>query len=245
MLIGNDLVDFRTRDAHGKARDGRFVARVFTPGEAARIESSPRADRTLWMLWTGKEAAFKIARKLQPSVPFAHSAYEVIPAVDDVVPATNARALISPAANRINGSVRLHGVQGLDNATFPVEWEVTEAFVHCVAIDASVAHRQVRTKVGSHEELEGGSPGYAPSARELASVNSTESRAVRRLARSLAREAGLGDIEIVREAAGKTFGPPRLYSVGEAEPLEGWDISLSHDGGLAAAALITPATPRR
>lgn len=236
-VIGNDLVDLRARDAAGKARDARFVARVFTPGEAARIESSPRPDRTLWLLWSGKEAAFKIAKKLRPGVPFAHSRYEVLPESEE-------RALAVHGAEHLRGCVRLRGVPGLEDVCYPVEWEVTESFVHCIAVEAGGDSRAVWRKIASHEEIGLESGESAPSDRELASARTAESHSVRRLARALAREGGLGDVEIVREPAGTSFGPPRLYRVGGHEPLEGWDLSLSHDGELAAAAITGPARLR-
>ena len=228
MPIGNDLIDLRTRDAVGKARDGRFVGRVFAPDEAVCIASSTHPDHTLWMLWAAKEAAFKVARKLQPAVLFAHAAYEVVPAPG------------ATPTERPSGYVHLRGVPGLDGVRLPVVWELADSFIHCVAIEMGGASRSRWTAVASHEELELGTRPYDPSEREAASARTAESLAVRRLARSLAREAGLGDVEIVREPAGTAFGPPRLYRAGEVQPLDDWDLSLSHDGGLVAVALSGP-----
>jgi 4'-phosphopantetheinyl transferase EntD len=233
LPIGNDLIDLRTRDAVGKARDGRFVGRVFAPDEAARIASSTHPDRTLWMLWAAKEAAFKVARKLEPAVLFAHAAYEVAPTTDE-------RAHDAPPTESLNGYVYLRGVPELDGVCLPVVWELTDSFIHCVAIEMGGDSRSRWTAVASHEELELGARPYDPTEREAASARTAESLAVRRLARSLAREAGLGDVEIVRELAGTVFGPPRLYRAGEGQPLDDWDLSLSHDGGLVAAALSGP-----
>lgn len=230
MLIGNDLIDIRTREARGKASDGRFIARVFTQGEAACIESSSDPDHTLWILWAGKEAAYKIAKKLQPATIFAHAAYEVTPAAHE--PARDRQP-----TERFRGHVHIRGMQGLEGISFPVEWEVTASFVHCVAIESAADAPHVWSKVASHEELERASYPYEPSEREMVSVRSAESIAVRRLARELARESGLGDVEIVRERSGATFGPPRLFPAGGTAPLAGWDLSLSHDGYFAAAAL--------
>ena len=233
MPIGNDLIDLRIRDAVGKARDGRFVGRVFAPDEAARIASSTHPDRTLWMLWAAKEAAFKVARKLQPTVLFAHAAYEVVPTADE-------RAHAAPSTERPSGYVHLRGLPGLDGVCLPVVWELTDSFIHCVASGLGDESRSRWTAVASHEELELGTRPYDPSEREAASARTTESLAVRRLASFLASEAGLGEVEIVRELAGTVFGPPRLYRAGEGQPLDDWDLSLSHDGGLVAAALSGP-----
>lgn len=234
MRIGNDLVDLRARDAAGKARDTRFVARVFTAGEAARIDRSTHPDNTLWMLWAAKEAAYKVAKKLRPDAIFAHSAYEVVP---DPHPRAADVPVESP---RYGGQVRVHGLPGLDGVCLPVEWELTRSFVYCVAIEAGGDLRSVKTAVATREELDHASHLYEPTERERASVRSPQSLAVRRLARKLAVEAGLGEVEIVRERSGAAFGPPCLYPLGGTRPLSGWDITLSHDGELAAAALSGP-----
>ncbi|HUO86978.1 MAG TPA: hypothetical protein VM617_06275, partial [Thermoanaerobaculia bacterium] len=73
--------------------------------------------------------------------------------------------------------------------------------------------------------------------RTASCAATAESQAVRRLAKALAREAGLGPVEIVRERRGARLGPPRLYARAAAAPLAGWDLSLSHDGRFGAAAL--------
>ena len=222
-MIGNDLVDLRAREAAGKSRDARFVARVFTAREAELIASSPSSDAALWMLWAAKEAAYKVAKKLRPDVIFAHSRYEVI-----------------PDGAELTARSGLQGLDGLDGASFPVEWRLSPTFVHCVAMDAGGDFRSLRIAISARAELDRDAAAYDPTARERLSLlpaRSAESLAVRRLARTLAAEAGLGEVEIVRERTGSVFGPPRLYSRGNAAPLAGWDITLSHDGELAAVAL--------
>ena len=188
------------------------------------------------MLWAAKEAAYKVAKKLRADAIFAHSAYEVVP---DSSPHT-----IDPTgiSRRCGGQVRMHGLPGLDGLCFPVEWELTPSFVYCVAIEVGGDPRSVKTAIATREELDRVSSLYEPTERERASVRSPQSLAVRRLARKLAAEAGLGEVEVVRERDGTTFGPPRLYPAGGTHPLSGWDITLSHDGELAAAALSGLAT---
>ena len=233
-MIGNDLVDLRAREAAGKSRDARFVARVFTAREAELIASSPSPDAALWMLWAAKEAAYKVAKKLRPDVIFAHSRYEVIPDGAELTARSGASSVL------LAGRVRLQGLVGLDGASFPVEWRLSPTFVHCVAMDAGGDFRSLRIAISARAELDRDAAAYDPTARERLSLlpaRSAESLAVRRLARTLAAEAGLGEVEIVRERTGSVFGPPRLYSRGNAAPLAGWDITLSHDGELAAVAL--------
>ncbi len=235
-MIGNDLVDLCAREASGKSGDARFVRRVFTAREAELIAGAANPDRALWTLWAAKEAAYKVARKLRPDAIFAHSRYEVTVDWREL----QARAPASSPAPR--GEVRVRAIDGLDGARFPVEWRLSSSFVHCVALDARSDFHSLRIAI-SERDAPAALPGlYEPSERERASVTearSGESLAVRRLARALAAETGLGDVEIVRERNGAGFGPPRLYPRGGEAPISGWDITLSHDGAYAAAVLGT------
>lgn len=236
-MIGNDLVDLRAREAAGKSGDARFVKRVFTAREAELIGGSASPDTTLWMLWAAKEAAYKVARKLAPDVIFAHSRYEVIP--DEGALEAGDVGTSVPRSGR----VRLRELARLDGASFPVEWRLSPTFVHCIAMSAGADFHSLRVAISAREEIDRDTTVFEPTERERASLagreRPAESLAVRRLARALAAEAGLGDVEIVREPHGAAFGPPRLFPRGGAAPLDGWDITLSHDGELVAVVLGT------
>jgi 4'-phosphopantetheinyl transferase EntD len=233
-LIGNDLVDLRARESEGKSRDTRFVARVFTAREAELIAGSSSPDFALWMLWAAKEAAYKVAKKLRADAIFAHSRYEV--SVDS--PAESIEPDAEPA--RLSGHVLVHGIPGLELRRFPLAWTSSPSFIHCVAMDVEGDFHALKIAIAGHDDLDRLGADYHPTAREQASIpraRSAESLAVRRLARALALEAGLGEVEIVRERVGAELGPPLLFARVGALPLAGWDITLSHDGTLAAAAL--------
>lgn len=236
MRIGNDVVDLRLSHTRGKARDHRFVERVFTPREITHIARSADPDRALWICWAGKEAAFKIARQLDQRAIFAHAAYEVTPTM--CTPAGDT----PPSIQCAHGHVQLRGVRELDDVRFALQWVVTTDFVHCIAVDGGTEADPIWARVATLEELHRGSDPSTFSARERESARSVESRAVRHLARLLAHEIGIGTAEIVRAAAETAFAPPRLYRAGAAEPLHGWGVSLSHDGGFAAAALCRTAS---
>ncbi len=76
-MIGNDVVDLRDRDARPETLHPRFDARVFSPAERLALERSEDPDRQRWRLWSAKEAAYKLARKLDPSSTFSPSRFEV------------------------------------------------------------------------------------------------------------------------------------------------------------------------
>jgi 4'-phosphopantetheinyl transferase EntD len=233
-LIGNDLVDLRARESEGKSRDTRFVARVFTAREAELIAGSSSPDFALWMLWAAKEAAYKVAKKLRADAIFAHSRYEV------TIDPPGASVGPGGESTQLSGHVLVHDIPGLERRHFPLEWTSSASFIHCVAMDLYGDFHSLKIAIAGHDELAGMGSDYHPTAREQASIpraRSAESLAVRRLARALASEAGLGEVEILRERVGDELGPPRLYALGGAQPLAGWDVTLSHDGSLAAAAL--------
>ena len=76
-MVGNDVVDLRDRDARPETLHPRFDARVFSPAERLALERSEDPDRHRWRLWSAKEAAYKLARKLDASSTFSPSRFEV------------------------------------------------------------------------------------------------------------------------------------------------------------------------
>ncbi len=69
-----DLGDPAIADHHANAR---FVARVCTERERARIAESADPKALLWTLYAAKEAAYKVAVKLGYAPGFAHRRFEV------------------------------------------------------------------------------------------------------------------------------------------------------------------------
>ncbi len=81
-MVGDDLVDLGDPEACDGSQHPRFDARVFAPAERATLAASPAAGRLRWMLWSAKEAAYKLARKLDPEVAFSPSRFVVSLAAD-------------------------------------------------------------------------------------------------------------------------------------------------------------------
>jgi phosphopantetheinyl transferase (holo-ACP synthase) len=76
-MLGNDVVDLREANAHAATRHPRFDARAFTRAERERIATSGAPERLRAIFWAAKEAAYKVARKLDPRTVFAPSRYAV------------------------------------------------------------------------------------------------------------------------------------------------------------------------
>jgi len=70
-MIGNDVVDLRDPEAQPGAHHPRFDRRVFARVERQALARSGAPARLRWILWAAKEAAYKVARKLDASVIFS------------------------------------------------------------------------------------------------------------------------------------------------------------------------------
>ena len=63
-MVGNDVVDLRDRSVVKGPRHPRFDARVFAPSEHRALRESDEANPLRWAFWAAKEAAYKVAKKL-------------------------------------------------------------------------------------------------------------------------------------------------------------------------------------
>ena len=70
MLVGNDVVDLHDPESRPGALHPRFDIRVFTPDELEALSASASAHPLRWTLWAAKESAYKVAKKLDPTVRF-------------------------------------------------------------------------------------------------------------------------------------------------------------------------------
>jgi phosphopantetheine--protein transferase-like protein len=223
--IGNDIVDLAEPGVAGKEQDRRFMDRVFTPDERARILASAAPTIALWKTWAAKEAAYKIASKIRGKVVFAHRAFEVEPGT----------------TNTLGHSAKVR-FDGLD---IRVRWQTARDYVHCVgqliqqsAGDASAAPRAPRRIISDivhHGHLLYGTL----TAAEQASVHSTPSARVRLVARRLFERWELQGAEVLRQWREWGWSPPVVAL--EGQPLAGFDVSLSHDGRFVAASVVGPA----
>lgn len=63
-MIGNDIIDLKIARAEKKARNHRFIDKVFHPHEKELIMADEDPDLKLWILWSMKEAAYKSHQRL-------------------------------------------------------------------------------------------------------------------------------------------------------------------------------------
>jgi len=76
-MVGNDVVDLRDPEVVKGPAHPRFDARVFARSEREALRQSGAPERLRWLFWGAKEAAYKLARKLDPTVVFSPSRFVV------------------------------------------------------------------------------------------------------------------------------------------------------------------------
>jgi len=63
-MIGNDIIDLTLASKQSNWRRPRFLEKLFTTAEQAFIDSAEDQDMAVWLLWSGKESAYKIMARL-------------------------------------------------------------------------------------------------------------------------------------------------------------------------------------
>jgi len=207
-LVGNDVIDLTDPGKAGKSRDVRFISRVFTSDERHLILNSTDPDETLWTLWAGKEAAYKVMMKKTPGVCSIPREYAVS------LDGCGEPSFDSGLVNTPVGTVRL-----------------------CIFREGGALHVIGMSHAPEHpDDIVSGIESVSSPAEERPAAIDRESflvRAALLLRLSDVLKGNPGEMEIRRMRFGRGLGPPRLYFQGEPSNI---DISMSHDGGFVAYA---------
>ncbi|AUD01511.1 4'-phosphopantetheinyl transferase family protein [Spirosoma pollinicola] len=60
-MIGNDIVDLNQARLESNWRRRGYIDKIFTPYEQQLIEEANNPDQMVWLLWSMKESAYKLA----------------------------------------------------------------------------------------------------------------------------------------------------------------------------------------
>ena len=232
-MLGNDVVDLRDADSRPESFRPRFDARVFSPEERHAIsrDRDPLARR--WAHWAAKEAAYKLAKQVDPDLVFSPIRLQV-----DFEPVNaDARRQILRC-----GIVRRSGPSSIAPTEVEVRSFETEDYVHVVAIPSGADWGAVDFAV---ERLE--------------SITTDPSAAVRALAvREISRSLGIDPRRLAVGRLGTTHsswrgGPPRVElgtpRVSRIPTIEldggptSLSLSLSHHGRFISFAMTPRAEP--
>lgn len=74
-MIGNDIVDLHASRQESNWQRKGWLQKLFAPEEQAIIQQSGDQESMVWLLWTMKEAAYKIFNRHQPEPFYAPDAF--------------------------------------------------------------------------------------------------------------------------------------------------------------------------
>jgi phosphopantetheinyl transferase (holo-ACP synthase) len=134
-MVGNDVVDLRDRSVAEGPRHPRFDARVFAPAEHRALRESEAPNPLRWAFWAAKEAAYKVAKKLDDATVW------------------------SPVRFVVRFERDLEGAVEHAGREIPVRVEADAERVHAIATDVRGGFARIHARVAELTE-----PGANPSA---------------------------------------------------------------------------------
>ncbi len=221
-LTGNDIVDLALPETSDKAGDNRYIDRVCAGKERDFISSASDRKTALWMIWSAKEAAFKIVGKLHPKLGFSPRKYFV-----DCLP-----------FDALRKNKTAVGTVGYGHYLISVWWSITGDYVHCIAAwsNRSSFAENLRSIVWNADDRCPALTNQHFSLREMLSIRSKESCRARIITKKLLSDCGVKNVEIVRDLIGEKLGAP--YVLQNDRRCEKYDVSMSHHGRFAAASVL-------
>jgi len=230
LKLGNDIVDLsinKTKLKHLEPKFLKFLHRVFTPEEQAKILNTIDLDKPkiLWALWAAKEAAYKALKKQLPELIFSHNKFAV-------------ETTTLADLNNLTENNKITGILLYNHKLISMRWEYSINYIHCIAVilnnnknfnNWEKINHNITEDLESLEDLHDLNylkPYFTE--RELASVFSKQSLKTRYYAKKFLISCNFDpNIEIIRSNS-----PPMLF-VGDQQLIDN-DISLSHDGRFMA-----------
>lgn len=213
ILIGNDIVDLKNPDIEYKHQDKRFLNRILSSSELEVFEKAEDKKLCLWKIWSGKEAAYKVIKKLYPKTVFSHSKFVV----------------------HFDSNYKSSGSLTYEGKHISLIWNSSDNWIHSVAIEKeNEKHLEIlEYDIKPLSQVSISTKGF--SFKELESTYSSESAGVRNLTKSIMEKHMIEDAKIIRFPLNKKFSPPELYL--SEIPLKNWDLSMSHDGKYVSCAV--------
>lgn len=128
-MIGNDVIDLELAAVENNWRRRGYLDKLFSPAEQQLIGQATDQDRMVWLLWSAKEAAYKIIHRDNRQRIYAPLKYEV----------------------RLSGADT--GFIHYDDRAFPFRTVVSGSCLHTVAVASANWWPQVAYRLQPAEEL--------------------------------------------------------------------------------------------
>lgn len=131
-MIGNDLVDLEQAAIESNWQRKGYLAKIYTASEQQMINESVNPDHMVWLLWSMKEAAYKI-----------HSRKTGI----------RKYAPLSIACSTINfNQTDMSGLVSIEGEYFYTQSVFKDAYVHTIAAGSTHILPQIRIAIYKHPE---------------------------------------------------------------------------------------------
>jgi len=217
--VGNDIIDITSPENLVKHSNERLVLRVLSVDEQSQLLKSNRPELVFLAQWAAKESAYKLLKKRDSNLLFAHAKFHV----------TGADSYIEKGKNP--GQVTYAKNSQDDNEVVNVEWQRSDSWLHCIArCPITPAPFIYCIELISSDLISGDF-----SEEEQISIYSDQSKAVRNLAKKMLRKRKIDHPRIIRHKEERRFSPPWIYA--DKKRVNHLDLSLSHDGKFMAAVL--------
>ena len=112
-MLGNDIVDLQLAAKQSNWRRKRYLQKIFTSQEQELIANATDQDQMVWLLWSMKEAAYKIVSPLIGERFYRPKSFECTPS---------------------NPGYQLNGKVVYEEFSFETVSEMTENYINTTAI---------------------------------------------------------------------------------------------------------------
>ncbi|CAL1519726.1 4'-phosphopantetheinyl transferase superfamily protein [Chitinophaga sp. MM2321] len=126
-MIGNDVVDLQLAATESRWQRKGYLDKVYTPAEQARILADEVPDTVVWLLWSSKEAVYKIVNRATKTKFYAPLKFEC--------------TSLEMQGQMIRGTVQY------ENRQYPFRSEITGACVHTIAVATETLFTKIKTAV--------------------------------------------------------------------------------------------------
>lgn len=155
------------------------------------------------------------------------AAYKALKKAFPQIAFSHSKFIVDPFASQ----VRYH------DEVVSIAWLQCNDWIHCSAIYGKIL--PIKNRIQKIASLSYALKDF--SEQELLSIHSSESAAVRVLAKKVLQEHSIDNVQIVRKKLDRKFAPPQAFFNGKA--IRGVDLSMSHDGKYVCAAVIKSLKP--
>ncbi|MDB5021295.1 MAG: hypothetical protein JWQ28_2422 [Pedobacter sp.] len=126
-MIGNDLVDLQEASRQSNWRRKGYLEKVFSSAEREQILDDEQPDQLVWLLWSMKEAVYKIDSKISGIRTFAPTSLSCID--------------ITIKQGHAAGKVFV------DHKTYFTDTELSDTYIHSIAAISAVKLPLIRKEL--------------------------------------------------------------------------------------------------